>query len=527
MLRHTGFTFARIPFALLAVLCALGSVQAQTPLHAQYPVGSGTHYFGNRAAAGIGDVDGDGTPDYAIGARRGGSDSGYVVVFSGATGEEMTTLTGNGGPDRFGCSVAGIGDVNGDLVPDLLVGAEVDTFYGVDKGIAMVFSGSDWSVLRTHTGTATGFGANVAALGDANGDGVSEYLAYEGWNGVYCFSGADGVLLWKHQAGYWDAVRGSPVTGDANGDGIADALIGAPIIPSPSTTYPYALVLDGATGSEIHKIFGAPNSFFGSCVSWIGDVNGDQCSEFAIGAPWAPVGGTQLDVFDGASGSKLYGINGNSGLGNFVCGLGDQDGDSVPDFAAEDTGHAKLFSGVDGGLIHTYDTTPMVGYLNATTWLAPAGDLDGDGAQDLLNSTYSLSGLGVGAVVVFSSTTHPLEDLGYALGGSLGDPQLLVEGAMNGGSVLRFELSNTPGYATAFVMIGTSAIHLPFRGGTLVPSPDAFSVMTANASGRLSFSASLPPGVPGQTELYAQFWILDGSGPFGLTASNAVKGVVP
>ena len=79
--------------------------------------------------------------------------------------------------------------------PDLLVGAYADSTYGRIRGVAQVISGSDWSVLREHTGTYSQFGGTVSALGDATGDGVSEYLVCEAWH-----QGAGAVGVKLHRA---------------------------------------------------------------------------------------------------------------------------------------------------------------------------------------------------------------------------------------------------------------------------------------------------------------------------------------
>src|SRR6266545_3813341 len=87
-------------------------------------------YFG-AALAGVGDVDGDGVPDLGVGEPSqnvaGQDNQGRVFVFSGATGARLRTL-GNPDPQalaRFGFALAGVGDVDGDGVPDLAVGAPV------------------------------------------------------------------------------------------------------------------------------------------------------------------------------------------------------------------------------------------------------------------------------------------------------------------------------------------------------------------------------------------------------------------
>ncbi|MFG0319945.1 MAG: hypothetical protein ACF8XB_21920, partial [Planctomycetota bacterium JB042] len=167
-------------------------------------------------------------------------------------------------------------------------------------------------------------------------------------------------------------------------------------------------------------------------------------------------------------------------------------------------------------------------YLGATTWLAPAGDLDGDGRSELLNPTYSNNGSDVGALVVFSSTEHLLQDLGSALAGGLGEPVLEVESAMTGGSVLRLRLSGAATVAAVHLIVGVAPLNAPFMGGTLVPAPNlVLGDFFTDGAGAFELWAPLPPVVPSGAELYMQSWIADGGAPAGFAASNGVKGVFP
>ena len=99
----------------------------------------------------------------------------------------------------FGCAVAAAGDVNLDGVPDLLIGA----FNHESSGQALVFSGKDGKFLYTlqvpQRQLGAGFGWSVASLGDLNGDGIPELIvgafAQEGEGRVFVFNGQDGALL--------------------------------------------------------------------------------------------------------------------------------------------------------------------------------------------------------------------------------------------------------------------------------------------------------------------------------------------
>ena len=98
----------------------------------------------------------------------GGTDAGSAYVFSGADGSLLYQRTGDTAGDFFGYSVSGAGDVNGDWVPDFIVGAFLDdpAGGGTDAGSAYVFSGAAVSLLYQLTGDTAGdfFGQSVGGV---------------------------------------------------------------------------------------------------------------------------------------------------------------------------------------------------------------------------------------------------------------------------------------------------------------------------------------------------------------------------
>ena len=125
------------------------------------------------SVAGIGDVNGDGIPDFVVGAVQVGGSvyPGRAVVYSGADGTEIWSVDGASANDRFGDAVEGAGDVNNDGIPDVIVGAFGDDPNGlISGGRAWVFSGVDGSVLHMLDGQMENewFGHGVAGAGDIN-----------------------------------------------------------------------------------------------------------------------------------------------------------------------------------------------------------------------------------------------------------------------------------------------------------------------------------------------------------------------
>jgi len=152
------------------------------------------------AADGLGgDVNGDGRADFVVSSLTAG-----VKVYSGMTGAVLYTLTAPSVDDLFGASVASIADLTGDGVRDVLVGATQDSnIFNQGAGYVRLYNGATGAFVRTHNGSTVGdrFGISCADAGDLNGDGLSEILvgADQFSNGlkgfVRVFDGATGTPL--------------------------------------------------------------------------------------------------------------------------------------------------------------------------------------------------------------------------------------------------------------------------------------------------------------------------------------------
>ena len=115
------------------------------------------------------------------------------------------------------------------------------------------------------------------------------------------------------------------------------------------------------------------------------------------------------------------------------------------------------------------------------------------------------------------------ENLGLPLAGTPGEPLFTAEGTLIGGSIASFNLSNAYRDTRAVLVVGGSAVYLPFEGGTMVPSPDFLFFGSTDSAGEIDFDVIWPGGILPCTNLYMQWWIKDPGGPSGWAASNGLR----
>jgi hypothetical protein len=296
----------------------------------------------------------------------------------------------------WGSSLAAAGDVNGDGVPDVIAGWRLP----FATGSATVFSGYDGSVIWTFYGPAvdSAFGDSVAAAGDVDGDGYADVVvgAWGAWlppnplaaGSAHVYSGATGVLLNSFTGSTVGDHLGYSVSGavDYDGDGLDDVLVGA--TQDDTGGYGYVKVYSVLSGATIRTIPGmaAPSSpvgLFGRAIAVVGDVDGDAVPDLIIGNPnsWNCQAGGAATVHSGANGSLLFTISspiGCAGLGEEVAGVGDVDGDGVPDVAAATSSNGA------GTLVASGATGAIIQNLTGEHTVSGLGDVDGDGTPEVL-----------------------------------------------------------------------------------------------------------------------------------------------
>jgi hypothetical protein len=352
-----------------------------------------------QVVAGGGDYDGDGVPDVIVGAPRDylGNGAGSISIYSGATGANLVRQYGFANNDDFGWSVAFLGDLDGDGYDEYAVGA-------LNASAAYVFHGGYGSLMFTLTGQSntSWLGASVSRLGDVNGDAIPDFLVgepkFDAWwffqneNGraIAC-SGADGSELWEVEGsstGDWMGLSVADL-GDTDGDGVDDVVVGAPHVFGVGAAY----VISGQTGGWRFPLYGdGTNDLFGWSVSGLGsDISGDGVPDFIVGAPgfdaseFSILANGYARTFSGSDGTLFDTFEGNTqyldrNYGLSVCGgdfNGDGFGDWVIGFPGRDwsttsTGEIEVYAGCAASWEFYGDGWP--GAIKIPT-VTPSGDI--------------------------------------------------------------------------------------------------------------------------------------------------------
>ena len=547
------FRLPLLSATLLAVLAV--RAPAQGVLHSAYGTAAGD-FFGGSCAGGA-DVDGDGVPDFVAGSPgddTAGAQAGAAFVRSGRTGALLLSILGDSPGERLGSSTALVGDLDGDGRSEILVGAHRADAAGVDSGLARVLSGGDGSTLWNLPGAAPGdaFGLSVADAGDVDGDGVPDLAigaplhaaGGAGAGAVDLVSGADGSTLLHVDGDVPGGLLGYAVAGagDVDGDGRADVIVGAPYAAGVGPHAGRALVLAG-DGSVLLDLHGdAAEDAFGYSVSGAGDVNGDGRADLLIGVRYCGTGAPgagMARLHSGADGAVLHAFVGEGAgdeLGIAVAGVGDVDGDGVPDLAAG--AWADDDNGADAGSVSVWS-----GASFARLWIArgdvatdelgwsvaAAGDVNGDGLADVLGGLpgADMPGVATGGVRLYSGSCGLVSSLGAGCAGSGGIvPQLSVDGCATPGGALTLTLASGLGGAPALLVFGPFAAALPLKGCTLHVAPPFAQLLLVlpgfgPGGGGLSASVTLPAGSAG-LGVALQLLVADTAGPAGLSLSNGL-----
>ena len=429
--------FPMVLFGTLLILV----IPAWGAVHLTDENGEGGTLFG-AAMTELEDLNGDLRWEFLVGAPGAPNGGNHGAVFMWWGGQELTAEADFKWPgvnqEKFGFSVARIGDVNDDGQPDWAVGAPDSDDGGAKKGKVYVFYGNADLAAITPVeiiGELGGdnFGFSVSAAGDFNNDGVDDFIV----GAPATASAAPGrpgfayVIYGDNSGVSTDLADATKLTGEFSGNAfgwsVTDAgdflgaedcvAVGAPLNDTHGGLDAGAVYVyeggsnpDNIVDHEISIGGTASPSQYGFAVRGVGDWGGDSLTDLAVGGPFNNSGGGNTGrveiVFGDAFGPSTTGDR-------YVLGevSGDQFGYSLAriwdftqngsddvligapyhDQPAADCGKGYVFEGgstaTSAADLEIKGNVPMKTGAEANDYyawsVASAGDFDGDGNKDL------------------------------------------------------------------------------------------------------------------------------------------------
>ena len=522
-------------FGVVLVLWATGSsVQAQcrtdkvwgTPGGAVFDFGASVAISGNR---------------FVVGSPAAGGYSGLAYVFewteTGWTQTATLQPAGPGGSIEFGISVA----IDGDTI---LVGADlVDGPLSGGVGAAYVFEwdGAHWvqaQKLQASDGETGGFfGYSVALDGDTAVIGrYWDSTESKHAGSAYVFTRVGGTWGEKQKL-----VPTNPLEEDNFGYAVAigggHIAVGAPRVLGPLGTQSkfgrvFAYDLVGGLWTETAMLTASdawPQDQLGISVAVDADhlVAGAWQETFQAAwsgegkaVVWERRGGTwtEQQILTAVDG-KLQNEFGSSVAvqGPWLL-VGAASHDAYPKWGAVYS-YRLGTAGWELTQLFLPDANPGLSWLGIS--LAMEGNHAVSGAYRESVPLYQ-----AGDVYVFGGF-DAWHDVGFALDGWAGPPELTATGTLCQAQAIDLSLQQASPSSASMLVVGGTQSGQHFKGGILVPSPDALLFFVTSPAGGLDLSAFWPGSPFAGNDVWFQFWIADAGGPQGVAASNAVVGSLP
>lgn len=320
-------------------------------------------------------------------------------------------IRGNSPKSLTGRSVSGAGDVNGDGIADVIVGAFPQFFpvynsfvvFGSREGFPSTLNTSSSPLNGTNGFTIRGAGDDVSGIGDINDDGFDDVIvsSYLGNNYVVfgrreSFSATLDPLTLNGSNGFnintpslnFSSNNKVSSAGDVNGDGISDLIIGV----SDASYVVYGSRAGFSSNFDVSTLNGS-NGFTinsGYQVSSAGDINADGIDDLIVGGNKVIFGNSQgfpasFDIST-LNGSNGFTVNGADNATN----AGDVNGDGINDLILSNgSDQSYVVFGSREGFLATLDVSTLDGVngftINGAGYaVSGAGDFNGDGVDDVL-----------------------------------------------------------------------------------------------------------------------------------------------
>ncbi len=452
---------------------------------------------------GIGDFDGNGFEDLIVGTPlwqlAGNSTGSAWILFLGSGGsvigsQQISENVGGFGTgldfaDEFGSSVAYLGDVDGDGVGDVAVGARRDDDGATDAGAIWILflnpggtvkSKTKISALTGGLGMTPSFLAQaMGTIGDLDGDGIAELMTSSLKDIQVLFLDSTGTVTSRTE------IDGAPFAtfgcyamdglGDFDGDGVLDAVVGYPfdncdVGMTTCTGYVLLLMLnaDGSLKSSIPIVPGlqttgtlfADRDKFGQGVETLGDIDGDGVTDIAVGEPGDDDPGGSALTDAGAVWILRLSADGSVAASKKIA-------ENVGGFTADLSSTARLGAAI----------------------VAP-GDFDGDGDPDLLVGASSDDTTAPNAGGYYALHLTPTHGTPYGCGINPAGSLVEVSGQPQIGNTWRLALNNplgtqSPG-SPAFLGITLAGL----AGGGCGPVIPGWGMASSTAGGELVIDVS-------------------------------------